>query len=201
MGPRRSTGVCVVLRARGLNRSITGSVRRKISVVAAVALYICIGIPEAHAQSEDQIKAAFLFNFARYVEWPASAFSGPEDAVKICMAGAASFADVVTQTVSGKSVENRPVAVTAVATLSGLSGCHILYVGDDLAANPAEVAASVSGSNVFTVADRAGFARGGGIANFIRANKKIRFEINPSAAKKAGLKVSSRLLRLAKVVK
>ncbi len=63
------------------------------------------------------------------------------------------------------------------------------------------MAASVSGSNVFTVADRAGFARGGGIANFIRANKKIRFEINPSAAKKAGLKVSSRLLRLAKVVK
>jgi len=163
-------------------------------------LLLCVSVSEATAQSEDQIKAAFLFNFARYVEWPVEAFAGPEDAVKICMVGAASFAGVVSKTVSGKSVENRPVAVDTLAGLSELSGCHILYVGAGIGFDPGEVASRAAGASVFTVADHEGFASRGGIANFIRADNKVRFEINPSAAKKAGLKISSRLLRLAKVV-
>jgi len=190
-----------VLRATQINRSIDGCVRRWVSVLVVAASFLCIGVPEARAQSEDQIKAAFLFNFARYVEWPESAFAGPDAAVKICLAGSDKFASVVSLTVSGKSVENRPVEVDALPGLSGVSGCHILYVGEGIDSAPAEVASSVSGSSVFTVADCEGFATGGGIANFIRADNKVRFEINPSAAKKAGLKVSSRLLRLAKVVK
>jgi hypothetical protein len=165
-----------------------------------MALLSIICVTEARAQSEDQIKAAFLFNFARYVEWPEAAFAGPDDAVKICMVGAASFAGVVSQTVSGKTVENRSVEVDTLVGLSESSGCHILYVGSGFASNPTEVASNVAGASVFTVADHEGFATGGGIANFIRTDNKVRFEINPSAAKKVGLKVSSRLLRLAKVV-
>lgn len=190
-----------MLRATQLSRSIDGGTRRWISALVATALWLCIGVPEARAQSEDQIKAAFLFNFLRYVEWPEAAFAGPDDAVKICLAGSGNFADVVSLTVSGKSVENRPVEVNTLSGLSRASSCHILYVGKGSEFAPAKVASSVLGSSVFTVADREGFATGGGIANFIRTDNKVRFEINPSAAKKAGLKVSSRLLRLAKVVK
>lgn len=154
----------------------------------------------AWAQSEDQVKAAFLFNFARYVEWPPGAFGSGDAPVRICMIGTDGFSSVVAKAVSGKSVGDRAVEVDTPAALSSTTGCHILYVGDDADVAASEVAAQVSGASVFTVADRDGFAADGGIANFIRADNKIRFEINPGAAKEAGLKISSRLLRLATVV-
>jgi len=169
--------------------------------LALGALVAMTNVAPARAQSEDQIKAAFLFNFARYVEWPDSAFSGGGAPVRICMAGAEDFASVVSQVVAGKSVGDRAVEVVPGIDLAGASTCHILYVGAGVSAGPGQVASSVTGAHVFTVADRKGFAEGGGIANFIRADNKVRFEINPGAAKQAGLKISSRLLRLAKVVK
>jgi hypothetical protein len=190
----------MVLRPHPRQRSIEGCVRLRRLILATVVCLSCMGATQAQAQSEDQIKAAFLFNFARYVEWPTTAFAGPDTAVRICMAGSTAFANVVAQTVSGKSVENRPVRVDTLAELSGASDCHILYLGEGIGSAAADVASSLSGVSVFTVADRAGFAKQGGMANFIRADNKVRFEINPSAAKMAGLKVSSRLLRLAKVV-
>ena len=165
-----------------------------------VALSVCIGAPVARAQSEDQIKAAFLFNFARYVEWPEASFEGPSDAVRICMVGGDRFAEVVTRIVSGKQVADRPVSVDALAGLEEAGSCHILYVEEAFAADASEIASRLAGSSVFTVSDRAGFAARGGVANFIWSDNKIRFEINPGAARRAGLKVSSRLLRLAKLV-
>lgn len=154
----------------------------------------------AFAQSEEQVKAAFLFNFARYVEWPEEAFASGDAAFRLCMAGSPGFADVVERTVSGKQVRDRSVRVAQVASLSESGGCHILFVGPGVDASPAEVADSVAGASVLTVADHAGFARDGGVANFIQVGKRVRFEINPVAADRAGLKISSRLLRLAKVV-
>lgn len=188
------------LRPHRRPRSNDISASFRFSILAGLFL-MSVSLPTgAQAQSEDQIKAAFLFNFARYVEWPEAAFASADTAVRICMAGSPRFASVVEKTVSGKSVANRPVQVDKLSALSAVSDCHILYVGAEIDSATAEVASTVSGSSVFTVADRAGFAEDGGMANFIRADNKIRFEINPGAAKKAGLKVSSRLLRLAKVV-
>jgi len=189
-----------VSRTTELDRSVPGSLCRLASSLVVVALWVCIGAPVARAQSEDQVKAAFLFNFARYVEWPDASFDGPADALRICMVGEDRFADVVSSIVSGKRVEDRPVAVDALAGLEGAASCHILYVAESFAAPASAIAARLRGSSVFTVSDRAGFAARGGIANFIRSENKIRFEINPGAAKQAGLKVSSRLLRLAKLV-
>jgi hypothetical protein len=199
--PRHSNGDLSVFRADKLNRNFLIHRRQFVAAICFVALSIGFSATQAKAQSEDQIKAAFLFNFARYVEWPSAAFENGDAAVKICMVGSGDFAGVVSQTVSGKNVGDRAVEVDTPSDLSRASGCHILYVGASVSEGPAEVAASVHASNVFTVADRAGFASGGGIANFIRTDNKVRFEINPGAAKKAGLKISSRLLRLAKVVK
>ena len=166
-----------------------------------VGLITLAAAPNAHAQSEDQIKAAFLFNFARYVEWPADALSESDASIRICMIGSESFASVVSKIVSGKKVSERSVEVTTTTDLSAADQCHILYVGTDAGITAADVASSVAGRSVFTVADQPNFATKGGIANFIRTDNKVRFEINPDTAKAAGLKVSSRLLRLAKVVK
>lgn len=182
------------------NRSKRPATSRIVCTLIIGCFAAGISAPPAAAQSQDQIKAAFLFNFARYVEWPASAFSSADSAVRICLIGSKTFSEVVSSTVSGKSVGDRSVVVDTPAGLESASGCHILYVGEDMDTAASDVAASVDGANVFTVSDRRGFAANGGIANFIRADNKIRFEINPGAAKSAGLKISSRLLRLAKVV-
>lgn len=175
-----------------------GVVFATLVVVFAASL---LHAPRATAQSEDQIMAAFLFNFARYVEWPKNAFDRSNSPVEICILGADRFEKVVSRTVSGKQVGNRPVDVRAIAKLSNANGYHILFIGRDLDTAHSVAVEALRGRSVFSVSDREGFAAAGGIANFFRADSRIRFEINPGAAKTAGLKISSRLLRLAKVVK
>jgi len=156
--------------------------------------------PRAHAQSEDRVMAAFLFNFVRYVEWPKDAFDQRDSPVQLCVLGADDFADVVANTVSGKTVDQRSVHVRAIPDLGAGSDCHMLFIGRDARPSLADAVVALRGRSVFAIADQEGFASDGGIANFFRADNRIRFEINPTTAKNAGLKISSRLLRLAKVV-
>ncbi len=171
-----------------------------MGVLVATLIAFLFVVPKGIAQSEDQIMAAFLFNFARYVEWPKDAFDAGDAPVMICMLGSAGFGDVVSQTVSGKKVAERPVRVNQTSNLMQTSGCHILFIGRDFEQSHRAAVAALGRSSVFSIADKEGFAAAGGIANFYRAENRIRFEINPGAAKKAGLKISSQLLRLAKVV-
>lgn len=174
--------------------------RRFISWIGIVALVFAL-IPSTAviAQSEDEIKAAFLLNFARYVEWPENAFATPEAPVRICTLDSGGFKSVVLTTVKGKTVGPREVDVVDVATASDASDCHILFVGSD-EGSPQSIMGALGGASVFTVANDEGFAKRGGVANFFRSENRIRFEINPNAAQSAGLKISSRLLRLAQLV-
>ena len=175
-----------------------------------IASFVCalvVGIPilsfsprMALAQSEDQIKAAFLFNFARYVEWPEGAFASAEAPIRICLLGSDAFGSVVSQVVSGKNVAGRSLRVTTANDLELAASCHIVFVGDQAKAARLLVISALAQAPVFTVSDSEGFARDGGVANFFRADHKVRFEINSEAARRAGLKISSRLLRLARVV-
>ncbi len=182
---------------------------RRVSTQSSVALItlLLFGVsllgfaPKAHAQSEDQVMAAFLLNFARYVEWPKDAFETPDSPVSICVVGAVAFSDVVSRTVSGKTVEDRRVAVHAISQFDQFADCHILFIGRSFKKTHVESVPALQGLSVFSVADREGFAAAGGVANFFRAKSRIHFAINPVAANKSGLKISSRLLRLAKVVK
>jgi len=154
----------------------------------------------AIAETEDQVKAAFLFNFARYVEWPEASFASETSAIRLCILGAGDFEQVLSQTVSGRAVGRRPVEVAAAPGLDAAVDCHLLYIDDGAVAPAAGVAARIGGRAVFTISEQAGFAAEGGIANFILVDSKVRFEINPTAARTAGLKISSSLLRLAKIV-
>jgi hypothetical protein len=171
---------------------------RPVAGVLGFALAM-FGAAPIHAQSEDEIKAAFLLNFARYVEWPESAFSGSDAPVQICMLGSEGFDRVAAGIVAGKMVGPRSVEVVPVSGADAAARCHILFVGSDSGSTD-DIVASLGKSSVFTVANDEGFAKQGGIANFYRAGKRIRFAINPGAAEGAGLKISSRLLRLAQLV-
>ncbi|MBY0399662.1 YfiR family protein [Myxococcota bacterium] len=152
------------------------------------------------AESADQVKAAFLFNFARYVEWPESAFERTDSAIRICLIGDGGFEQILAGAVSGRTVGARSVEVAALASLDGAAQCHLLFFDESAVAQGTTVAERVGSLAVFTIADRAGFAADGGIANFVLVDQKIRFEINQKAARRAGLKISSSLLRLAKLV-
>lgn len=199
------SGVRSVFRASAIKKAHGRRSAAPIGVVltmfVAVLATSLLLVPTARAQSENQIMAAFLFNFARYVEWPKDAFDRSESPVGICIFAADDFADVVNRTVSGKRVGKRPVVVRSITKLERTRGCHILFIGRDFNTAHDDAVVSLRGQSVFSVSDRKGFAKAGGIANFIRAENRIRFEINPRAAKAAGLKISSRLLRLAKVVR
>jgi hypothetical protein len=198
---RFTFGVCSVPRAS----EIIGVFSRRDAasigavVIATLAAFLLV-VPKASAQSEDQIMAAFLFNFARYVEWPEDAFDRSDMPVNICMLSSKEFGDVVSKTVLGKTIADRPVVARWTAELPETVGCHILFIGREFDRPHEDAVAVLDGMSVFTVADQEGFAQAGGTANFFRVGNRIRFEINPHAATKAGLKISSRLLRLAKVV-
>jgi YfiR/HmsC-like len=171
---------------------------RAMSGIFALTIAIS-GASMVRAQSEEDIKAAFLLNFARYVEWPTNAFTSPESPVLICMFASEGFGSVVTSTVDGKTVGSRPVEVLDVASATNAGDCHILFIGGE-ARSATSVLGSLSDASVFTVGNDEGFAKAGGVANFFRSENRIRFEINPGAAETAGLKISSRLLRLARLV-
>jgi len=175
----------------------SGWLRPAVAIVLAVLSMLAASL--AHAQSEDEIKAAFLLNFARYVEWPSSAFGSPAAPIRICMLDAEGFDSVVSATVDGKTVGERAFEVSTVQNDAPIGRCHILFVGDE-DESAESVVSSLGNSSVFSVANDDGFAKSGGVANFFRAGNRIRFEINPRAAKRAGLKISSRLLRLAQLV-
>jgi YfiR/HmsC-like len=140
---------------------------------------------------EYQVKAAFLFNFAKFVEWPPEAPAGP---LQICVAGRNVFGDALVETVRGETINGRPLAVRVI--LEPEPGCHIIFVPRGAAAAAYLRAAGSSPS--LTVGESPEFISQGGIVNFRLEGTSVRFEIDPEAAERAGLRISSRLLRLAR---
>ena len=141
---------------------------------------------------EYRVKAAYLFNFARFVEWPPTARSGP---LTLCVAERNVFGETLAETIAGETLEGRPLATRVI--LEPTAGCHVLFVPRGAAAAPYLRAAQ--GTPVLTVGETAGFLETGGVANFILEGTNVRFEISQAAADRAGLRISSRLLRLARM--
>lgn len=155
---------------------------------------------QALAATASDVQAAYLFNFVRYVEWPDAAFKSPTAPVRICVLGESGFVDVASATINGKSVGERRVVVESTANVSGSGGCHILFVDRSRRQDEGEVLSSFARSSVLTVSESDDFAERGGVANFVVVDDQVRFVINKKAADAAGLKISSRLLRIAQVV-
>ncbi len=170
-----------------------------LCIVGGLLLALLCGAPQLQAQalSEAQIKAGFLYNFAKYIEWPAEAFSSMEAPFVMCLAGrdtlGASFDSFDGRTVHGHSV--------AVRRMGGASedfrGCHILYVSES---EQRRVASIVRGSQpaLLTVSDIDGFIDMGGGIGLLNADERVQFEVNLGALQRASLKASSQLLKLAR---
>jgi hypothetical protein len=150
--------------------------------------------------SEVSLKSAFLYKFIHYAEWPPEALGGSGDPIAICVIGQDALAHELDSAVQGRTSQKRPVVVRRVEGSDPFSGCHVLFVGDPKAAPIDQVIARASAQPTLTVGDADGFARRGGMINFTRRGARLGFEINRAAVQRAGLDLSSQLLKLAELV-
>ena len=152
------------------------------------------------ASVEYQVKAAFLFNFAKFVAWPREAFPRSDSPFTICLAGDP-FDGAVDRIVQGEVLDGRPLTVRRVNTGEAIRSCQIIYVAPSEARRSEEIINAVMNAPVLTVGEDDNFINEGGIIHFVKTGGRIRFQINPEAAEHASLKVSSRLLRLAEIAR
>jgi hypothetical protein len=166
---------------------------------ALAALLVSVGGPAAAqplVTGEYEVKAAFLYNFAKFIEWPEGAFRSPREPLTFCVFGEDAFGRELESTVDGKTVQGRQVVIRRPSQIPGLEACRILFISSSERPRFEQILASVGHHPVLTVGEEEGFARTGGIINFVVQSNRVRFEINQGAAERAGLKISSRLLEL-----
>ncbi len=162
----------------------------------AVALLGLAAAAKALAQNEDAVKAAFVYNFAKFVEWPAAAFSDASAPITVAFVGAGSLADTFEQNVKGKNANGREFSIKRLPAAAGAEAAQIVVVGD--AGQSGAVLGAVKGKPVLTIGDLDGF---NGAIRFVKDGAKIGFELDLDAAKGAGLKVDPKLQKVAKSVK
>ncbi len=148
---------------------------------------------------EYQLKAAFLFNFSQFVEWPSSAFSSAKAPIVIGILGEDPFGTYMDEIVQGEEVNGRPLVIQRYHTAEEIKQCHILFINLAKANKQEQTIASLKGKSILSVGESTNFIKEGGMIKFSMIENKIHFQINPEAAKDAGLIVSSKLLRLAEI--
>jgi hypothetical protein len=164
-------------------------------------LLVIVAPPALRAQSREyQVKAAFLYNFAQFVVWPETAFTNANQPFQIGVLGENPFGNGLEETIHGESIHGRPVMVKLSHHTESLTNCQIVFINKAEAAHFDDVFSKLGSRPVLTVSEAPGFAQRGGAINFYRDGGKVRFEINPDAAEKNGLKLSSELLTLGKII-
>jgi len=163
-----------------------------------LALLPAAGASAQEAQpSEYQVKAAFLFNFAKFVEWPPESFAKETSPLVIGILGDNPFGGDLERTVQNKTINNRPLVIEQLHSSAEATNCQVLFISTSEKKRLPEIFNGLRGASVLTVSETDGFTEAGGMINFVWEGKKIRFEINNDAARKAKLKINSKLLSLA----
>jgi len=178
---------------------------RRLAVPAALFAWFLpvAGYPTADAPgelAEYSVKAAFLYHFAQFVEWPPD---GARDnaAITIGVLGSDPFGEVLDKAVLGKTIGGRKLAVRRFATIDKIGHCDILFISSSEASHLPAVLAGLSGTAVLTVGEADRFARRGGMIGFFFEDSRMRLEVNVATTEAAGLRVSSKLLSVARLVK
>ncbi len=149
---------------------------------------------------EHQVKIAFLYNFARFVEWPKATFARPDAPVILGILGSDEFCSDIEKMLQGKTVDSRPLVIRHVRSVEQVQPSQILFIGTSVHGDLARILGLLSGVPILTVGDTDRFTSLGGMISFRMEANKVRFEINIDAAERAGLKLSSKLLSVSRVV-
>ena len=155
----------------------------------------------AQSVEESQVKAAYLYNFAKFVEWPAGVFRNPDDPAVICVVGDERTSDVLEPAVSGRKANGRPVEARRPHSSAEFKSCQVLFIGFSDKERIAQLLNGLQRSSVLTVGQSDQFISLGGMINLSLKHTTIELEIDPEASNAAGLKISSRLLVVARLVK
>jgi hypothetical protein len=192
----------ILIRVRSLS-----SLRRDrvIGRTAALGLVIVLGnclaaTPAEEPIDEYQVKAAFIYNFAKFVQWPAGTFQGPNEPIAICLLGEDPFGRSLENTVAGRVIEGRSLTVRHLSNVKQVEGCRVLFLSSKQDKHPSATLADIKLDGILTIGESEVSGADGVVINFKLDGGKVRFDINVAAAEREKLRISSRLLSLAHIV-
>ncbi len=163
-------------------------------------IVLTAGLVQAHAEAraidEYQVKAAFLLNFAKFVEWPATAFNSADAPLGICVLGENPFGSALEETVRGMEVAGKSFVIRKISEARQAAGCHILFIVGSERRRSRAVLEEIKGFSILTVGETDDFISNGGVIRFKLKDAQLRFEIDAEAAVREKLKISSKLLSL-----
>lgn len=155
---------------------------------------------EGAATREYQLKAAFLYNFAKFIQWPAHRFGAANSPIVLGVFGKNPFGAELANVVEDRTINGREMVVRSVQSVAALGAVHVLFVSETDDSRLGELDVALRGVSVLTVGESEAFVRHGGIIRFVLEGDKLRFQINMEGADRAGLKISSQLQKLAQTV-
>jgi len=187
-------------RARSATRRGFARARSLATLLTTISL---LAPPGGYAQdpkpTEYEVEAAYLSNFGRFVEWRARPVAG--ETFNICVLGPDPFGNLLDSALKGEAIANSSMAAKRIAVAEDASSCRIVFISSSKEAQLPGILATLGASNSLTVSDMPEFARRGGMIQFVIEGNRVRFEINLNAAQRAGLSLSSQLLKLAVAVR
>jgi hypothetical protein len=177
--------------------AVDGRGRRLAAALVLALALLGVSRPAVPADPSPEyvVKAAYLYNFARYVEWPSPALARGDGKLVVCVLGQDPFGAVLDRTLAGKAVDGRPLAAQRCASADDVAHCHLLFVGSTEELGDALRLSRTA--NVLTIGDADDFLRRGGMIQLLTVDNRVRFAINLGAIERAGLKISSEVLKLA----
>jgi hypothetical protein len=175
----------------------------RLTLVAAVGvsmLAVDASTLRAGQASELEVKAAFLLNFLKFVEWPADRLPDPAAPYVIAVIGEDALGNTLASTTSGRTIGTRPVRVQLATRSSEIATAHLVFIAASQQRQLPAILRDLDGRGVLTVGDTPGFAESGVVLNLVTQDHRVRFEANTAAAARARLRLSSHLLRIARIV-
>lgn len=184
---------------------VLATARRRVTIAALLLALWPVVTPaatarSAHAQEYD-LKAAFLFNFAQFVEWPADAFAGAASPITIGILGEDPFGTSLDEIVANETVHDRKLQVRRFRSVDEIDACHILFITAGESKRIEHIASRLGSRSILTVGDADDFTSRDGVIGFKTAKSRLRIRINMDAARAARLSISSKLLRQAEIVR
>ncbi len=175
---------------------------RALAMVAALALFVTTGLfAQQPKPNEYQVKATYLYNFGRFVKWPEAVPAGKGDSFSVCVLGQDPFGSILDSTLAGEALDGKPVVLRRLSKPQDAGECRILFISSTEEKHLKEILTALDENGVLTVSDMPGFARRGGMIQFVLEGDRVRFEINLASAESARLVLSSELLKVAASVK
>lgn len=181
-------------------RPLTAGRRGWLGLLACLLAGTVIAGAQPAPVKEYQVKAAFLFNFAQFVDWPETAFPQGDTPLTIGVLGEDPFGGALDEIVRGEQVHGRTLRIQHYRRVEDAAGCHVLFISRSESARLEQIVGSLRGRSILTVGDSENFVRRGGMIGLLNERNKIHLRINRDLAAGAGLTISSKLLRVAEIV-